>query len=512
MPLKMWMLDIAREQCFTRDHLYEIASLTLDSGYDALGLYLEHRFAYPSAPWVQGKGCLTAETIRAVRSEFPSLKLIPFINLLGHFEGFLYTEQGRQYREEVFKGMQGCPANPDFVRLCENLIDDTLEIFDSEIIHIGGDETWQLGCNPACQERMEALKRSTEGAEDGKALLYGEHFGPLAERVRKSGRRPAVWGDMFVDHPTALDCLPKDTLIFDWQYFGGVAETSKRFTEAGFEVIGCPAIQTYNATWMHVRESESNVREVATDVRETGLSGVCVTTWEMGLMGAYDTLFPALRACGEILNGGQGSFYEAYGRESAQHEEWARLMSDELSALGGTFKPGKIRSSLKVRLLLNANPFLAWVHHAEEFTDGPRGEQAVELANRALQVAPNEAYKGPAVLLRSAVEFVQIAEAARREYAYGHTEAAVAKLATTRQLFDDLGKYARWTHQRIGGSLADIERCRIAREWVEKVMTRIRQVGDGKLGYLPAWEIVTHPKFVPHDQASWWLINRWSNE
>lgn len=512
MPLKMWMYDLAREQCPTRDHLYEIAHLSLDAGFDALGIYLEHRFAYPSAPWVQGKGCLSAEAVRSLRAEFPSLKIVPFINLLGHFEGFLYTEQGRAYREEVFKGMQGCPANSAFVSFCESLIDDTLEAFDSDLIHIGGDETWQLGANPACQARMAELQEKEPGQEDGKALLYGEHFGPLAERVKRAGRRPAVWGDMFVDHPSALHCLPKDTLIFDWQYFNGVAESSQRFTEAGFEVVGSPAIQTYNATWMHVEQSETNVRTVANDVSSEGLHGTCVTTWELGLMGAYDTLFPALRACGEILNGQQGSFYEAYANQSPQHEEWARLMSEELAALGGTFTPGRIRSSLKVRLLLNANPFLAWVHHAEEFAESDIAEKAIEIANRAIQVAPSEAYKGPAVFLRSAVEFVQIAEAARQEYAYGHTEAAVAKLATTRQLFDDLGKYARWTHQRIGGSLADVERCRIAKEWVEKVMTRIRAYGDGRLGYLPAWEVITHPKFVPHDQASWWLINRWSNE
>lgn len=79
-------------------------------------------------------------------------------------------------------------------------------------------------------------------------------------------------------------------------------------------------------------------------------------------------------------------------------------------------------------------------------------------------------------------------------------------------VFDDLAKIARRTHERIGGSLADIERCRVAKEHVEKVLVRIRKYGDGSLGYLPAFEIITHPKFMPHDQGSWWLINSWANE
>ncbi len=537
MQLKMWMYDLAREQSPTLDHLYQIAALTQEAGFNALGLYLEHRFAYPSTPWSHGKGCVTPEMVKRLQAEFPSLKIVPFINLLGHFEGFLYTEHGKRYREELFNGLQACPAIPEFVELCKMLIDDTCEIFSSDLIHIGGDETMQLGANAQSKARMAELlaerglsdqpqqaatdksdRAIYEGAAkettsaDGKALLYGAHFGPLAEYVVSKGRRPGVWGDMFVEHPEALEFLPKSTLIFEWQYFNGIAETAKQFVEKGFEVVGSPAIQTYNATWMHVEASENNVREVAQDVRDMGLFGVCVTTWECGLFGTYDSIFPAIKACGQMLNGNDGSFYAAYAAESPAHEQWARMMSEQLIAFGGTFTPGKIRSSLKCRLLLYGNPFLCWMHHAEEFTENDKGKRIVDMANFALQVAPEECYKAPTIFLRSAVEFTLLAEAARLEYAYGHVEASVAKLATTRQLFDDLAKYARWSHERIGGSLADIERCRVAKEHVETVIKRIRQYGDGSLGYLPAWEVITNHKFMPHDQACWWLINKWANQ
>jgi hypothetical protein len=112
----MWSYDIAREQCPRLDHLMEIATMTADAGYNALGLYLEHRFAFPSAPWAHGKGAITPETVRTLQSEFPSLQLVPMINLLGHMEGFLYTERGKSFREERFKGMQACPSNSEFVR------------------------------------------------------------------------------------------------------------------------------------------------------------------------------------------------------------------------------------------------------------------------------------------------------------------------------------------------------------------------------------------------------------
>lgn len=504
------MYDLAREQAPTLDHLRLFAKFTQDAGYDALGLYLEHRFAYPSTPWSHGLGCVTPDMVRTLEAEFPAVQIIPFINLLGHFEGMIYTEEGKRFREELFSGLQACPSCPEFVSLCEKLIDDTCDAFKSPIVHIGGDETNQLGACERCKARVEAAEAQ---GKDGKAEIYGEHFAPLAQRVLDRGRVPAVWGDMFLTHPTALPKIPKETLIFDWQYGNGVRESSELFSTNGFKVIGCPAIKTYSATWLHLEESEENVREVSRDVRDLGLEGVCVTTWECGLFGAYDTLFPALEHSATIVRDpGCGTcFLDAYGKVSAEHRHWAQLMGIELKECGGPFAYSGIRSSLKVRLLLNANPFLAWMHHGEHLC-GPGGDLAMEIVERALQIAPTEAEMGVSLFARAGIEFVRLAEVARQAYADGRTGIAISALSPARTLFDDLAKVAKASHSRIGGSLADIERCKAAKAHVERVITRIRDYGDRSLGYLPAWEHLTHHKFMPHDQAAWWLINKWANQ
>jgi len=504
MHLKMWMVDIAREQSPTLDHLREYCQLSQEAGYNAIGLYLEHRFAYPSTPWSHGIGCVTPEMIKALETEFPDLMIVPFINLLGHFEGMIYTEEGKFAREALFEGLQACPSCPEFVTLCRQIIEDTVACFKSPIIHIGGDETQQLAHCPRCQAHAD-------GHADGKAFLYGEHFGPLAALVVEKGRRPAVWGDMYTDHPSALMTMPKQTLIFEWQYFNGITDFVSPFTEAGFEVVGAPAIQTYNASWCHLGPSEKNVREVTLDVVQKELHGVCVTTWECGLMGSYDTILPAIRSCGDILNGRETSFLSEYQKQSPRHGEWARLMSEELAQCGGTFTPGKIRSSLKVRLLLEANPFLCWLHHSSELC-GPVGDQALTVLDHAMSVAPGEAEKGITFFTRSCIDLVRLADQAQKLYADGKAEAAISKLVPLRRMFDDLAAIARNTHARTGGSLADVERCRIAKEHVERVIARIRAYGTRQLGYLPSFEMITHPKFCPHDQAGWWLINKWANQ
>ncbi len=60
-----------------------------------------------------------------------------------------------------------------------------------------------------------------------------------------------------------------------------------------------------------------------------------------------------------------------------------------------------------------------------------------------------------------------------------------------------------------GNSSDTIEIFTAGKAHVETVIQRIRQYGDGSLGYVPAWNVLTHPNFMPHDQASWWIVNAW---
>jgi hypothetical protein len=540
MRLRMWTYDLAREQCPSHEHLRRFCEVSLASGYNALGLYLELRFAYPSIPWSCGTGAVTPASISRLQEEFHELQIIPFINLLGHMEGLIYTEEGAALAEAPFQGMQACPSNPEFVQLCKGIVDDTLSIFRSEIIHLGGDETWQLGQCPTCAARIAEYEKVP--GTDGKGRLYGEHFRDLAAKVVAAGRRPAVWADMFFDHPSALEMLPKETLIFDWQYFHGPENSSALFRNLGFETVFCPALHTYNATWLHLPQSEENVRQNVAAAKALDAYGVCVTTWECALMGNYETLLPAIRGCGRIIadeppnEASKSQDYEkqpfpsspadieayqplreaprllrAYLEESEWYEEWARLMGSELQEAGGLFEFCGIRSAIKCRLLLYSNPFLLWLRNREDICGEP-GTKALDVIGRALSVAPDAAARGVAEFAQAAIQFVRYTEDAHQAYARGEIGKALGFLSPCRQLFDNLAKTAKATHVRIGGSLADIERCNAGRDHIDKVIRRVKTYGDRSLGYLPSFETLTHPKFIPHDQSNWWLINRWANE
>lgn len=660
----MWTYDLAREQCPTFEHLRRMCDLSLESGYNALGLYLEHRFAFECTPWAHGIGALTPEVAIKLQDAYPDLQIVPFINVLSHFEGFINTEFGKRYAEEVFKGLQACPSDPQFVHLAERMIDETIAVFRSPLIHIGGDEAGQLGRCPKCKARMEEFEKGAN--VDGKALLFGLHFGDLTRKVLLAGRTPGIWGDMLLEHPQAIEHLPKEAIVFNWQYFTAPHETGSKLAKR-HPVVYCPALHTYNASWLHLAQSERNLRQHVQDAGqssdlsavweklgeakvEAGVIGVCLTTWECALFGNYETLFPTIRACGKIMSegpehhtveappeheggvledhkqaddsplkrfirsllaraeedcitelrwkpegrkyritgksqigfdyeltipralgeaaihgmranaglfGGQAtaqkgklepgwlgfdleytpdaagpslvltreveridtdrlvafasSSLEAYGQESEAHREWARLMGIELQRTGGMFAFGRIRSSLKCRLLLYGNPFLAWLHHSKELC-GEVGDIAIEIAARAQAIAPDASYRGVSTFVLKGIEFVRLAEQARQAYAQELPGVATSCLAPCRQIFEELEKVAMATHLNIGGSLADVERCKVAKQHVELVIRRVKEYGDGSLGYLPSFEQITHPKFMPHDQGAWWLINVWANQ
>lgn len=533
--LRMWTYDLAREQSPTTEHLDRLCRLSQEAGYDAMGIYLEHRFAYASAEAKglrgAGKGALTPDMVAWLRREHPGLRLIPFANLLGHMEGFLYASGGEGLAEERFKGMQAAPSNPAVAAFSRDLLDDVMRAFDDEIVHIGGDETQQLAAS---------AKRSGQP----EAGLYGGYFGPMAEYVLSQGRRPAVWGDMFHEHPTALESLPKETLVFDWQYFGSPRETARRFVDAGHEVVLSPTIHVYDAAWCHLPQTERNVRDHAEAATELNAYGVCVTTWEGALFASYETLLPAITGCGEILREAENApsptdlpsassslqgepsplgapeyaelrdaatLLKAYLKVGERHEEWARLMGVELLEAGGPFAFTGIRSSIKARLLLYGNPFLLWLRNRDDLLGEP-GEKALAILERAIAFAPDSAYRGVSEFVKIAIQTVRFMQNSAEAYAAGKPGEAAAALAPIRLAFDDLARIAKATNLRIGGSLADVERCTVAKEHVERVMRRIKHYGDGSLGYLPSFETICHPKFMPHDQANWWLINDWANE
>ncbi len=504
-PLKMWSIDVAREQPVTRLNLANLCRLSLESGYNAIGLYLEHRFQYDFLPKNPFSDLLSADDIKKAEKEFPEIQIIPMINVLGHTEGFLRMEGYQSLSEEPFKGLQACPSQPGSAQLAKRIIDSVASAFHSELIHIGGDETAALGVCPQCSAKVADFEKGPDC--DGKAKLYSDYHNPLLEYVKSLGRTPAIWGDMLLEHPQSLASVPKETVVFDWQYFESPLKTSTVLLEAGLRVVTCPTIHAYNASWLHLDQSQSNVSAHIEVSRQIKTEGICLTTWEPGLMGMMETWIPAILAFGKQISGEKRKVDDEY--IAIDQGEWLTLMK-QIPEAAPSFAYSGTRSSVKCRFLLYSNPFLLWLRNKDLIEQ--HGETARQLLLQAETSTTHPVYRATSAWPRLAIEFCQHANAASLHYANSNLGQCQNELQVCRQTFEALERMTTIQHQGLMGSEADTWRCRNARSHIEKVMKNIRDFGDGSLGYRPSFEHLSHPKFVPHDQGAWWLVNSWANE
>ena len=92
-----------------------LMGLALTAGYGAVGFYLEHRFAYDSAPWAADEGCVTPDLVRRLQSDYQprGLRLIPFINTLGPWRAFCVRKGGAIWpKARASAPSNSAPATP----------------------------------------------------------------------------------------------------------------------------------------------------------------------------------------------------------------------------------------------------------------------------------------------------------------------------------------------------------------------------------------------------------------
>ncbi|HUN80229.1 MAG TPA: family 20 glycosylhydrolase, partial [Phycisphaerae bacterium] len=168
------------------------------------------RRRFANHPDLQASDALTqAEMERLTRAaESGGLQIIPLQQTAAHLEYVLTNPRFANLRERPEKPNLLCPTHPDALPLMKDLLLEIRGLHpQARYIHIGGDEARKLGVCPSC--RASGLSP---------AELYGRHMAALARFVLEMGCRPIVWDDTFCAFPSALQHLPKETIIDYWDY------------------------------------------------------------------------------------------------------------------------------------------------------------------------------------------------------------------------------------------------------------------------------------------------------
>lgn len=181
-----------------------------------------------------------------------SITIVPEIEIPGHSraviaafpdfacEGFALKERAPWCRYGICEDVV-CLGNDAVIKLYEDVLDEVCELFDSKVIHIGGDEAptkhWEA-C-PRCAKRVK-----TEGlANAGEALQAWctRHFTVYLE---KKGRRTLGWDEYLLGE------VPVAAIGMVWRANGGDGGNQKLLTpqecaERGHDLVMTPKTCCY---------------------------------------------------------------------------------------------------------------------------------------------------------------------------------------------------------------------------------------------------------------------------
>jgi hypothetical protein len=146
----------------------------------------EDKFAYPSHPEIGAPGAFTAKEIKelATYAQQYHMQLVPLVQGLGHSSFILKWPQFAHLREIPASNFEFCPFKEGTYDLLMDLWKDALAATGSKYIHIGSDETFELGECPVCHKVME---------EKGSSWLYHRFVDSAAAKLLKLGYKPMVW-------------------------------------------------------------------------------------------------------------------------------------------------------------------------------------------------------------------------------------------------------------------------------------------------------------------------------
>jgi hypothetical protein len=279
-------------------------------GYQELYLHLEDAVEFPSVPGVARRDAysyrqMTRLVAAATRA---GIKVVPIVNLLGHTQYLIKVPELRELNElcgpdgSPFPGGQICPLHPRTIEIAEKLLRDMAPFCTAGKVHVGLDESFQLGQHPLSKKEI---------AEIGLAGHFAGHVGRLHAITTKLGLKMGMWADMLYFLPEAIPLLPAELTIYEWYYYGfprrprvelfnfAESDLGEQLRARNFPVWGCPMNGSARYEPLpHFTDRLENILSWWKRGAKLGLEGLLVTSWEpFRLAMEMTTVVDAAAAC-----------------------------------------------------------------------------------------------------------------------------------------------------------------------------------------------------------------------
>lgn len=147
----------------------------------------EDKFEYPSHPEIGAPGAFTIKEMQEFTryARQYHIQLVPLVQGLGHVSFILKWPKYKALREIPASNWEFCPLKDGTYDLLFDLWEDAIKATPgSEYIHIGSDETYELGSCDRCRAKAEEI---------GKSGLYLLFVNKAAKHLQAKGRKVMAW-------------------------------------------------------------------------------------------------------------------------------------------------------------------------------------------------------------------------------------------------------------------------------------------------------------------------------
>jgi hexosaminidase len=280
--------DISRGPIPTEDFMkHQIRTLAAYK-VNLFGLYMEQVFDFASQPLVAPKeAALTPQEINALVDYAKQLyvTILPEQQTFGHLHHMLKYEIYSDVAERPH-GHVLTPTKEQSYDIIKAMYADLVPLFPGPFLHVGGDETFELG-------RGQTAARARE---IGLGRVYLEHMQKVSGVLQPYHKQLMFWGDIAVKYPQLLSILPKDMIAVPWDYdakpsFDGII---KPYRDAGLRVVVAPGANNWSQVWPNLDVAFVNIRNFVRDGQKLGAVGMLNTTWNDDGESLYGMAWPAL--------------------------------------------------------------------------------------------------------------------------------------------------------------------------------------------------------------------------
>ena len=217
------MVDMSRNAVMTVDTVKLLMQKMALMGMNAFMLYTEDTYEIEGRPYFgYMRGRYTKDELRELDAyaKMLGIELIPCIQMLGHLETHLKWHIAGTYKDGTTTLLVGADET---YKLIEDMLDTVSECFTTKRIHIGMDETYDLGKGNYLTKNGYRPQRD----------VYMEHLRRVTDMLHSRGMRPMMWSDMMMEFVTR----PGSKCSFGYDLNNEFSEEMKKYIPEGLDQV-----------------------------------------------------------------------------------------------------------------------------------------------------------------------------------------------------------------------------------------------------------------------------------